>query len=148
MNIAEIVSQNEFTFIIMAVVIVLSTVVNIMRLKKFKKENATLLDQSPDAAKVFLTTKMVAVSGAVSVSLVNGTTPHFFVEGGKTGFYAPHGIVDVEMTYTKTRPGLAKRTVTTTYGPTTKKLELSPYGQYILGFDTEEETFTFKTYSE
>lgn len=140
-------TQNPLYPIIMGIVIVGSIVVNVIMAKKRKHRNADLLQLHPDAAKVFLTTKALITQEAVVVYSVNGNTPHHFTEGGKTGFYAPPGIIDVEMEYSYTRPGVLHKTVTTTTGVVKKKLEIAPHCSYLLGFDRDSTEFTFEKYA-
>lgn len=147
-QVLNIISENKMTFIIFAVVCVLSFIINMANYKKRKQRSAGLLEEHPDAAKVYLTSKAFITSEAVTVSLVNGQEPHFFYEGTKTGFYAAPGIVEAEITYTYSRPGVTAKTVTKTYGPVVKRLELEPYGQYFMGFDKDEETFIFEKYTD
>jgi Trk-type K+ transport system membrane component len=135
--------QNKIIFIIMGLVILGSIVFNIIRMRNMKSSNQRFLLDHPDVAKVYLTTKALITSEAVIVTAVDGETPEYFAETGKTGFYAIPGSRLVEMTYTYNRPGLIHKNVTTTFGPAKKELAIAANKTYLLGFDRKEETFTF-----
>jgi hypothetical protein len=48
------------------------------------------------------------------------------------------------MSYSSSRPGIIHKTVTKTYGPSKKELVIAAGKNYLLGFDREQETFTFE----
>jgi hypothetical protein len=142
-NIVEILQKNWYIFLFMGIFIVGSIVYNIVRLKNTKSSNKNFLAEHPDAAKIFLTTKALITSEAVTVFEVDGVKPQYFFEGGKSGLYVIPGKRTLQMSYTFSRPGIMHRTVTKTYGPATKELLTEANKSYLLGFDREEETFTF-----
>ncbi|MDL2233876.1 hypothetical protein LJC63_09925 [Ruminococcaceae bacterium OttesenSCG-928-L11] len=146
-QITSVIQQNIYVFIVMAVVIVGSIVFNIVRMRNMKKKGGDFLRQHPDAARIFLTTKALITSEAVTVYTVDGEAPHNFVENGKTGFYVAPGRSSVQMSYAYTRPGVLHKTVTTTTDVVDKVLETQPNCSYLLGFDRKEECFTFEEIS-
>ena len=109
-----------------------------------KKED--FLKQHPDASKVFLSSKnFLIIQDGVVVGTVNDDYPILFSEGfAKGGFYAKPGGNKVMMTYTHTRPGIMHKTVTTTYGPTERELNIEPNKTYQLSFDRKAEEFVLE----
>jgi hypothetical protein len=67
-----------------------------------------------------------------------------FSENLKSGFYVIPGKRMVEMSYSSSRPGIIHKSVTKTYGPYKKELIIAAGKNYLLGFDREQETFTFE----
>jgi hypothetical protein len=142
-NFTEILQRNWYIFLFMGIFIVGSIVYNFIRLSGAKSSNKIFLAQHPDAAKIFLTTRALITSEAVTVLSVDGIKPQYFFEGGKSGLYVIPGKRTLQMSYSFSRPGILHRTVTKTYGPATKELLTEANKAYLLGFDSKEETFTF-----
>lgn len=147
MNVIEILQNNWVVFLAMGVVMVLSLVWNMLRLKKMKSGNKNFLEQYPDAAKIYLTNKALVATEAVQVITVNGDTPNHFVENGKTGFYVLPGRCTVELNYTYSKPSVVHKTVTESTGVVEKILETEPYKTYFLGFDRTKSVFTFEKHN-
>jgi hypothetical protein len=143
-SLQTIFEQNKYVFTIMGIVIVGSIVFNIVRLGKTKASNRNFLADHPDAAKVYLTTKALITSEAVTVYTVEGEKPQNFFETGKTGFYLSPGKSTVEISYTHSRPGVLHKNVTETFGPVKKELVTEANKSYLLGFDRKDNTFTFE----
>jgi hypothetical protein len=135
--------QNKYIFTVFGLVIAGTIVFNIVRLKRMKISNQKFLEEHPDAAKIYLSLKALAVSGTVTVHSVDGDPPAFFFENVKSGFCVIPGKRTVEMSYTCSRPGIVHRNVTRTYGPYKKELLVTANKNYLLDFDREKETFTF-----
>jgi hypothetical protein len=142
-DLQSIFQQNKYVFIVMGIVIIGSIVFNIVRMRGIKSSNQQFLLEHPDAAKVYLTTRALITSEAVTVLSVDGGKPEHFAETGKTGFYAVPGTRLVEISYTHNRPGILHKNVMTTVGPVKKELVVASGKQYLLGFDRSEENFTF-----
>jgi hypothetical protein len=142
-NLQAIFQQNKYVFIVMGIVIFGTIIFNIVRMGKMKSSNQRFLIEHPDAARVYLTTKALITSEAVTVTSVNGEKPEYFAEAAKSGFYLIPGSRLVEMTYTHNRPGVIHKNVTTTFGPVKKELTVAANKKYLLGFDRKEEIFTF-----
>jgi hypothetical protein len=136
--------ENTHIFIVLGVVIVVSIVFNVIRFRSMRGSNRRFLEAHPDAAKVYLTTKALAVAGAVVVHSVDGEAPALFAEQGKTGFYATPGTRTVEMSFSYSRPGIVYKTVTKTYGPYKKELIIEAGKNYLLRFDKNSEAFAFE----
>lgn len=147
MNFTEILQQNWYIFLVMGIAVVVSIVYAIVRSRGMKSSNAGYLKQYPDAARVYLTSKALITSEAVTVYSVNGETPQQFAERGKTGFYVKPGLCTVEMSYSYTRPGVMYKNVTTSTDVVTKQLETQPHQNYMLGFNRKEEAFTFEDFA-
>jgi hypothetical protein len=116
------------------------------RMRSIKESGREFLSKHPDAARVFLTSRALITSEAVQVHSVDGGTPELFMEKMKTGFYAVPGKSTVEISYTHTRPGVLHKTVTTTTDVVKKELVTEPKKSYMLGFDRDENAFTFEEY--
>jgi len=136
--------QNRYVFVVMCLVIFGTLVFNIVRLRQMKGANQNFLKVHPDAAKIYLTVKALITSEVVTVFGVDGEGPQLFAEGAKSGFYVIPGSRIVEMSYTYSRPGVLHKNVTQTYGPVKKELAVEASKTYRLGFDRDQETFTFE----
>jgi hypothetical protein len=135
--------QNQYTFLVIGVVVIGTVIFNIIHMRKIKSSNSKFLLDHPDAAKIYLTTKALITSEAVTVTAVDGGRPELFAESAKTGFYAIPGTRLVEMSYTHNRPGIIHKNVMTTIGPVKKELVVAADKKYLLGFDRKDESFTF-----
>jgi hypothetical protein len=135
--------MNTPTFIVICVVIAISIVYNVNKFKSLKRTKQKYLEEHHDAVKVYLSLKALVALGSVTVHSVDGDEPAFFMENVKRGFYTIPGKRIVEMSYTSSRPGIIHKSVTKTYGPYKKELIIEPNKNYLLGFDREQETFTF-----
>lgn len=135
--------QNKYIFLIMGVVIVGTIVFNMIRFKSIKSANTAFLAEHPNAAKIYISGKVITW-GAITVHSVDGETPVFFTEKIKTGFYVIPGSKIVEISFTSSRPGIIYKTVTKTIGPVKKELITKPNKEYMLGFNNEEQIFTFE----
>ena len=95
--------------------------------------------------KIYLTTGFNAItSKTLSGRILSPDAyPTIAYEGTKSVIYALPGTVDVELTYSYTRPGVLHKNVTTTWGPTKLSLEVEKGKTYSLAFDKDEETFKF-----
>ena len=142
------VSQYWYYLVVFGVMIVGSIVYNIVYFKKMKKGVANYLEENPDSAKVYLTTKALITSEAVQVHSINNELPANFVEKGKTGFYLKPGDNTAEISYTYTRPGVMYKTVTKSTDVVKKELTVLPNKSYLIGFDRKAEDFTFEEISE
>jgi hypothetical protein len=136
--------QNRYVFLLMAVVFAGCIIFNIVRLKKLKVSGQNFLTEHPDAVRIYLTVKAFITAESVTVHTVDGEISNPFIESGKSGFYTVPGKRMVEMSYTYSRPGLLHKTVTQTIGPVKKELVIDAGKNYLLGFNRQEETFTFK----
>jgi hypothetical protein len=119
--------------------------------KKFLKEH-------PEAVKIYLASKFSIVSESVYVASVDGEFPPTFLEAGKlpiaipglpgnkNGIYVLPGTRTLQLQYTHNRPGLVYKNVTTSTGLVQKDIVAEADKTYFLGFDRQEETFTFEEY--
>lgn len=143
MDFMAIFQQNKIVFIFMGLIIIGTFIFNSIRMKKMKSSNQDFLRDHPNAAKVYLTTRALITSEAVTVITVDDEAPRLFMEKTKTGFYALPGTRTVQMQYAYNRPGVLYKNVMTSYGPVKKELAIDAGKSYILGFDRKAETFTF-----
>ena len=135
--------QNKFIFIVFGLIIIGTTVFNIIKIRKMKTSGNQFIIENPDASKVYLSMKALIASEIVTVHSVDGDTPVFFMEKTKSGFYLIPGNRIVEMSYTYSRPGIIHKNITQTIGPYKKELIISANKNYTLGFDRDKEIFTF-----
>jgi hypothetical protein len=136
--------QNRHVFLLMGIVSLICVIFNVARSKKLKTAGQNFLVEHPDSVKVYLTTKALITIEAVTVHGIDGKNPSPFIENGKSGFYTIPGKRMVEMSYTYSRPGLLHKTVTQTVGPVKKELVIDMNKSYLLGFNRQEEAFTFE----
>lgn len=102
------------------------------------------LEANPNAAKVFVVSKTVAIkTEGLVINSVDGQPPVHFQEGMKLGFYVLPGTRVVESTFTTTRPGVMYKTVSKTYGPTKQEIQVEANKVYEYKFNLKEETYEF-----
>jgi len=145
--IIDMIQENIYVFGAMVAACIGSVIFTILRNKKMKEDGSNFIKLHPDAARVYLTTKALAVTEAVTVYTVNGKEPSRFVDKGKTGFYVTPGHSTVEVSYSYTRPGVLHKTVTTSTDVVEKILETKARQSYFIGFDRKAECFTFEDYA-
>lgn len=100
------------------------------------KNEETFLDMSPLGTTQFNTMFAAMQKHAIQEAEVL-----------KAGFYVIPGSRIIEMQYTYNRPGIIHKNVMTTYGPVTKELQIESGKSYILGFDRDDENFTFEEFA-
>lgn len=144
----QFIQQNKIWLGFMGLVLLVYFIWMPIYIKKRKRMQRDYLAQHPDAAKVFLTSKALITSEAVSVHQVNSDHPALFTESGKSGFYARPGSNIIVISYTYTRPGILYKNVTKSTGEVRQEIEVEAQRSYMLGFDRDEETFTFEELSE
>jgi hypothetical protein len=144
MDYAAFFQQNGYIFLLMIIVSLGCIGFTLVRNKKMKTSGQNFLAEHPEAVKVYLSVKALITSEMVTVYTADGEIPSRFIENGKSGFYAIPGKRTVEMSYTYSRPGLLHKTVTQTIGPVKKELVIEGNKNYRLGFNRQEETFTFE----
>ena len=140
----EFLSQNGTYLLIVGGITIAGLIVTFFNYKKMKGTAKKFLEQNPTAGKVFLTTKALITSEAVTIHSVNEEVPVLFTENGKSGFYAIPGDIEVEVSYTYTRPGVMYKTVTKSTDLVKKILTIEPNKSYLLGFNKKQEEFTFE----
>jgi hypothetical protein len=133
------------------IVIIIAVTVGVMmynkkRMGEMQSSNRDFMARHPDAAKVYLTTRAFITSEAVKVHSVNGGVPELFAEMGKSGFLVLPGTCTVEVSYSYTRPGVLHKNVTTTTDVVKKELVTEARKNYLLGFNRDENVFTFEEY--
>lgn len=120
-----------------------------MYMNKRKKETLEWVEKNPKAAKVYiaktsgLLASIIAPSGIDLVSIDDNQPVISFTEGFKRGFYLTPGKHKITSSFTKSRPGIFYKTVSTTYGPTTQEVEVEAEKTYIYSFDKKNEQYTF-----
>ena len=122
----------------------------IFKTKKDKQRVTNWLNEHPDAVKVYIgktssvTGYLASAARQISVNSVDGERPLFFTEKLSNGFYVTPGTHIVESSFTKTRPGIIYRSVTTTYGPSKQEITVEGLKSYNYSFDTNEERYVFE----
>ena len=136
--------QNGVYTIYAAVIIAVFAAWMIFANKRNKQKKNVYFEQHPDAAKVYLATKIGIASEAVRVLSVNGESPVLFTEGIKSGFYVKPGRASIEVMYSHTRPGVLYRNVTESTGNVPLQIDAEPGKTYRLAFDRSSEGFIFE----
>ena len=109
-----------------------------------KKQKANFLEEHPNAAKIFFTSKGSVVSEYITIHTVNDKAPVLFTKKLKPGFYAAPGVITISVSYVHSRPGVMYKSVTETLGPLELDLEVEPHKEYILSYDRKKEEFSFE----
>ena len=122
----------------------------IFKTKNDKKRVTNWLNEHPNAVKVYIgktssvTGYLASAARQITVNSVDGERPLFFTEKLSNGFYVTPGTHIVESSFTKTRPGIIYRSVTTTYGPSKQEITVEGLKSYNYSFDTNEERYVFE----
>lgn len=134
-----------YVFIVVLIFCALYIPVMLHMLKKKQAESAAYLAANPTAAKVYTKVGLWSLysSEQVMVATVNGEPPHAFFDGIKDGqgFYALPGANEIEVQYSRVRPGILHKTVTTGTGMTKQELSIEANKRYHLTFDRGESRF-------
>lgn len=105
------------------------------------------LEQNPGAAKVYIkSTNLLVYQETLRVASVDGKAPVFFYEnlGLTKGFYLTPGTHVINSTFTKVRPGILHKQVSTTYEATDNEVEVKANESYNYSFSTSKEVYTLK----
>ncbi|MFT4451935.1 MULTISPECIES: hypothetical protein [Parvimonas] len=142
-NISQMIKNMGVMAYIIPAVLIIYVVGIVIWSKKRKQGYERWLSDHPDAVKIYLSTSFSPITSKSLVGriLSQNAYPSIAYEGTKSVIYALPGTVDVELTYSYTRPGILHKNVTTTWGPTKLSLEVEKGKTYSLAFDKEEETF-------
>ncbi|WP_462247949.1 hypothetical protein [Parvimonas micra] len=144
-NISQMIKNMGVMAYIIPAILIIYVVGIVIWSKKRKQGYDKWLSDHPDAVKIYLNTGFNAItSKTLSGRILSPDAyPTIAYEGTKSVIYALPGTVDVELTYSYTRPGVLHKNVTTTWGPTKLSLEVEKGKTYSLTFDKDEETFKF-----
>lgn len=112
-------------------------------MKRRKNNVAKWVEAHPNYVKVYLRSGMgIITSKDMRYRVLSGEACREFVtEKMTTVIYAQPGELELELTYSYTRPGVMYKRVTTTWGPTVLKLALEANKTYALSFDKNSENF-------
>ena len=117
-------------------------------IKKKREEQDAYAGANPTAAKVYTKVGLgdLFSSESVVVSAVDGAPPVSFFDGIREGqgFFALPGKHVIEVEYSRTRPGVLHKTVTTSTGTTRQEIETEPGRRYRLGFRRDEKRFVLE----
>jgi len=130
----------KYPIIIIAAVIIIYIPVMIIMVSKRKGKAKDFITNHPEAATI--ATKG-AMSGVMTIMLVNGEKPVALTYKRKNAVYVLPGENVLDVQYQWTRPGVLYRTVTTTVGPTKLKVNTEARGKYVLTYDKKAESFEF-----
>lgn len=142
--------SNIYYFIIIPIGLIAYFAFAIFKTKNEKKQVTNWLNEHPNAVKVYIgktssvTGYLASAARQISVNSVDGERPLFFTEKLSNGFYVTPGTHIVESSFTKTRPGIIYRSVTTTYGPSKQEITVEGLKSYNYSFDTNEERYVFE----
>ena len=122
----------------------------IFKTKNEKQRVTNWLNEHSDAVKVYIgktnsvTGYLASAAQRITVSSVDGERPLFFREKLSTGFYVTPGTHIVESSFSKTRPGILYRSVTTTYGASKQEITVEGSKSYNYFFNTKDEVYGFE----
>ena len=146
--------MNPIYFIVVIVFVVVAYTISRNMARKAAGNTGEFLTRHPDAVKIYLSTKIGIITEGVAVASVDGELPALFTEGGvlgiqgfpgsKSGLYVEPGTRTLELQYTRNRPGLMYKNVTTSTGLVKKEFVVEAGKTYTLGFDRKNENFTFE----
>ncbi|UTC62041.1 hypothetical protein E4O00_01755 [Treponema sp. OMZ 788] len=137
-------------FFVIPILFIVYMVFILLKMKGQKNRVSTWLKENPNAVKVYInktnsTVKMAAAAfHSLTIISVDGDYPLFFTEKLNRGFYVTPGTHIVESSFSKTRPGILYRRVTTTYGPSKQEISVENFKTYNYYFSTAEETYKFE----
>ena len=144
MDLSTFVNQYWYVLVIFGIIIIGSFVFSVINKNHMKTSNNNFLAEHPDAAKVWLSSRVGVTSETMQVFSVNGGKPQAFTKGTKTGVYLLPGQNTVVVNYTYNRPGVMYRNVSKSTGAVTKELVVEANKTYLLSFDRKAESFTFE----
>ena len=142
--------SNIYYFILIPIGLIAYFAFAIFKTKNDKQRVTNWLNEHPNAVKVYIgktssvTGYLASAARQISVNSVDGERPLFFTEKLSNGFYVTPGTHIVESSFTKTRPGIIYRSVTTTYGPSKQEITVEGLKSYNYSFDTNEERYVFE----
>ena len=148
MDILVFINQYWYVLAIFGGFLVFYIVFSIILKKKARRGADNFLQKYPQAAKIYLSSRVGITNEIVQVLSVNDETPTTFYKGSKSGVYAPPGIVSLQADYSYQRPSVMYKSVTKSTGITKVNVETLPNKSYILGYDRKEEKFTFETFED
>ncbi len=117
--------------------------------KKKKSQTAAKVAQwaneHPEVAKVYIEQKKrVGRTDQFKILSIDEEAPKMITEKGKIGFYILPGERVLKLKFITTRPGVAYKTVTKTYGPTKQQVTIEANQNYSIRFDTKTKEYEFK----
>ena len=125
-------------FLLMIIMTVVNMNSNNRRVKKW-------LDQNPTASKIYIQNKSnLMVSKSLTILSVDGEVPVAFNEGFGMGIYVTPGSHVIESTFSKSRPGVMYKTVSTTYDASKQEVTAEANKSYNYYFDTKKEAYVFE----
>ena len=136
-----------YYFIIIPIGIIVYAAYMFFRLKGDSRRKQNWLEAHPDAAKVYIgknNSIIKKLMHRIQIISVDGEKPIFFTEKMINGFFVAPGTHIVESSFSKTRPGLFYRSVTTTYRPSKQEITAQTGKSYNYTFDTESESYRFE----
>jgi len=144
--------MNPIYIIIVVAFVVVAYVISQGQARKAMGVTREFLEKHPEAVKIYLAGKFGLISESVFVATVDGEAPPYFSEGigipgfpgSKSGLYALPGTRTLELQYTRNRPGVLYKNVTTSTDLVKKQFVVEAGGAYLLGFDRKAEEFTFQ----
>lgn len=141
--------MNESTlYYYIGIIFALSFAYGIFMFVSNKKRANALLADYPDAARVKLkNVNWLIYTKTTELHGVDGEYPVSFTSGLSAGYYLTPGEHDLSVSFTKSRPGILHKRVTTTYAATNIHITAEPNKNYLLYFDTNTEQYVFEEVS-
>ncbi len=134
-----------YVFLIVLAFCALYIPVALKMIKKKKDEAAAYLAANPTASKIYTKTGLwdLYSSEQIMVGAVNDAPPNAFYDGLKEGqgFFALPGKNVIDVQYSRVRPGIMHKSVTTGTGMTKQELDIAPNKRYRLTFNRQETRF-------
>ena len=131
-------------YIYIGIVFVIGLGCTVFMYMKNKKQQGNFLEEHPNAARIFYAARGSITSEIITIYTVNGENPVLFTEKMKPGVYAVPGEVELNLSFTYTRPGVMYKTVSETLGPLDLAVEVEANKDYMLSYDRKKEEFIFE----
>lgn len=137
-------SVNFYYYI--AIVFAIAIISAVVTLVMMRKRAQKFLDEHPDAVKVTLkNVNWLLYIKTTSVHLVDGAKPvRVATSFTSQAFFLSPGTHILNVSFSKQRPGIIYKSVTTTYDPTNIEVVAEAGKAYRLYFNTSEKRYVFE----
>ncbi|MGF7110341.1 hypothetical protein [Treponema pedis] len=136
-----------YYIVIVPIFFIAIAIFSFIKMKNNKARTANWLSEHQNAVKVYINKNaniMDLSMPGLTVHTTDGELPITFTEGITSGFYLTPGTHIIESSFSKSRPGIMYRKVTTTYGPSKQEVSVEAFKTYNYRFDKKEETYIFE----
>lgn len=123
----------------------LGLVVSVLHLRANRKRVNAVLSEHPDAARVTIkNVNWLFFTRTTTVLSVDGKEYAKFVKGFSVGFYLTPGVHELTVSFSKTRPGILHKQVTTIYDPVKISVTAEAGKEYRIYFNHKTEQYVFE----